>query len=96
MMAKLQSLKTNAKDRLEENDQQIEALKTTNDQLKEMLDSSEKEQEKLNSEMKALELSKQVNIRLERNSQMSRIMTKITKWHVSPAKIQISLGILLV
>ena len=59
-MAKLQSLKAKAKDRLEENDEQIQALKTTNDQLKEMLDSSEKEQERLKSEMKTVELSKQV------------------------------------
>ena len=60
MMAKLQSLKTKAKDRLEENDEQIQTFKTTNNQLKEMLDSSEKEQEKLKSEMHAMELSKQV------------------------------------
>ena len=64
MMAKLQSLKTSAKDRLEENDEQIQALKTTNDQLKEMIGGLEQEQEKLKSVMKALELSKQVFVKL--------------------------------
>lgn len=60
MMAKLQSLKNNAKGRLEENEQQIQALKNTNDQLKEMISVTENEKEKLKTEITDLEKSKQV------------------------------------
>ena len=34
-----------------------------------------------------------IDLRLPKSLEMSRLMTKPTKWHVRPAKTQISLGI---
>ena len=62
MMQKLHSLKTNAKDRLEENEQQLQALKDTNSQLKGLVNDAENEKERLKEEMDGIRLSKQVRI----------------------------------
>ena len=63
-MEKLQSLKTNAKEKLEENVQELQALKDTNDKLKEMVDTIEKEKEALKETVNELGHQKQVNVSL--------------------------------
>ena len=63
-MEKMQSLKTNAKEKLEENVQELQALKDTNDKLKEMVVTIEKEKEALKETVNELGHQKQVNVSL--------------------------------
>ena len=60
MMEKLQSLKSSTKERLSENEEELQALKDTNDKLKEMVNTMEAEKETWKRNIEELGAQKQV------------------------------------
>ena len=60
MMEKLHSLKSSTKERLSENEEELQALKDTNDKLKEMVNTMEAEKETWKRNIEELGAQKQV------------------------------------